>query len=231
MKIARIAGLTASACIAAFAVGWAIFTGVAWLGYSRLGADRNPDPALDRFMPVYEVAERHETLVSAPASIVFAAATTFSLEQSPLVRAIFRGREVLLRASSKNRVPPNQSLLEETKKLGWGMLAEEPGRCIVMGAVTQPWQPNVIFQALPPPEFASFNKPGYVKIVWTIEVKPVTPSTSIFRTVTRVQTTDAVARGKFRRYWALFSPGIWIIRKESLRIVRADAERRFRRSP
>jgi hypothetical protein len=38
-------------------------------------------------------------------------------------------------------------------------------------------------------------------------------------------TTDPVSRERFRRYWALLSPGILIIRYETLRLVRAEAER------
>jgi hypothetical protein len=54
--------------------------------------------------------------------------------------------------------------------------------------------------------------------------------TSVFRTVTRVRTTDPQARRMFRRYWSTFSPGILLIRREALRVVRAEAERRHRES-
>jgi hypothetical protein len=65
-----------------------------------------------------------------------------------------------------------------------------------------------------------------VKIVWNLSVEPLGPSESMFRTETRVATTDAYARKRFRRYWAAFSPGIRLIRRESLSIVKADAEQR-----
>ena len=48
-----------------------------------------------------------------------------------------------------------------------------------------------------------------------------------FRTETRVHTTDARSRRLFRRYWAVFSPGILLIRRASLKLVKAEAERRF----
>jgi len=44
-----------------------------------------------------------------------------------------------------------------------------------------------------------------------------------------VATTDSMARERFRRYWAVLSPGILIIRYEGLRLVKAEAER-MRRS-
>ena len=59
------------------------------------------------------------------------------------------------------------------RAMGWGVLAEIPGREIVMGAVTQPWEADVVFRPLPSAEFAAFAEPGFVKIVWTLRADPV----------------------------------------------------------
>ena len=101
----------------------------------------------------------------------------------------------------------------------------------MVGAVTQPWEADVVFRGLPPEAFTAFNTPAYVKILWTLEVEPRGDSASVFRTQTRVATTEAYARSRFCRYWAVFSPGILLIRLESLRLVKADAERRAREAP
>jgi hypothetical protein len=50
----------------------------------------------------------------------------------------------------------------------------------------------------------------------------------VFRTETRATTTDPVSRAKFRRYWAFLSPGIILIRRMSLGLVKREAERRAR---
>jgi len=55
---------------------------------------------------------------------------------------------------------------------------------------------------------------------------PIGPAESVFRTETRVATTDPVERWKFRRYWSVFSPGIVLIRQVSLWLVKERAERR-----
>jgi hypothetical protein len=83
-----------------------------------------------------------------------------------------------------------------------------------------------VFRALPPGEFAAFNDPDYVKIVWTLRADPVDAAHSIFRTETRAVATDAEARRKFRRYWSFLSPGIIVIRWMSLGPLKADAEQR-----
>ena len=202
----------------------------------RVGAIRPRQPAirpdeqdalLDRFMPTYEIAERHRIRVKAPADITFAAATDMNLQQSPIVRAIFKGREWIMRSHPAPQPAPG-SFIEQMRAIGWGMLAEVPGREIVMGAVTQPWVANVVFRPLPPEEFVAFHDPDYVKIAWTLRADPVGDGESVFRTETRAIATDPSARAKFRRYWSFLSPGIIVIRWASLGPVKADAERRAR---
>ena len=182
------------------------------------------DPMLDRFMPEYEVAERHETRVHAPAPVTWDAARSLDLNRSPVIRAIFAGRELALR-SARTRATRPATFLEEVIGLGWRILAEEPGRELILGAVTRPWEPNVRFRGLAPEDFAAFREPGYAKIAWTLVVEPRDAGESVFRTETRVATTDPGSRARFRRYWSVFSPGIRVIRWETLRLVRRAAER------
>jgi hypothetical protein len=198
-------------------------------GTRQVGAVRpNPDVVspLDPFMPKYDVAERHEIAVAAPAGITMAAARDMDIYRSPLVRAIFAVRTLPARLrGAPPRVPA--SLLTETLALGWRVLADQPGRMIVVGAVTQPWHADVTFHGLSPTAFVAFDEPGWAKIAWTLEAIPLGASASRFRTETRVSTTDARSRRLFRRYWAVFSPGILLIRRASLRLVKSEAERRL----
>jgi hypothetical protein len=70
-----------------------------------------------------------------------------------------------------------------------------------------------------------------VKIIWSLRADPLGPDDSMFRTETRAVATDDFARLKFRRYWALVSPGVALIRHASLGPVKAEAERRTRLRP
>jgi hypothetical protein len=208
---------------------YATHAGITWstYGHAPVPSPEEEDALLDRFMPVYEVVERHHLRIAAPAALVLASARDVDLFRSYGVRAIFKARELLLGATPDHGVRPG-GLLIQVQSLGWGLLAEVPGRELVVGALTRPWEANVTFRALPPEEFAAFCEPGYVKIVWTLRVDPISASHSIFRTETRVMTTDSTARAKFRRYWSCFSPGIVLIRWISLRSLRRQAERRAR---
>ena len=86
--------------------------------------------------------------------------------------------------------PGSARASRQTRSIGWGVLAEVPGREIVMGAVTQPWLADVVFRTLPPDTFAAFAEPDYVKIVWTLRSYPIGDTESVFRTETRVSTTS-----------------------------------------
>ena len=215
--------------LGAIAAAYATYAGVTWFryGHASRSTSENGDALLDRFIPFYDVAERHHIRVDAPAAIAFAAACETDLLQSAVVRAIFSAREVVLGSEPDPAVRP-RGMLALTKSIGWGVLAEVPDREVVMGAVTKPWEANVVFRGLPPDAFATFDEPGYVKIAWTLRADPTGPMESVFRTETRAVATDPSARAKFRRYWSFLSPGIIVIRWMMLRPVKVEAERRAR---
>lgn len=210
----------------------AAYAGIAATAWWRYGSARAPaggaaDPLLDRFMPRFDVVERHHIRVEAPADVTLRAAGEMDLQQSSIVRVIFRTRELILRSAPARSEPP-RGLLAQMEAIGWRLLAEIPDREIVMGAVTQPWEADVVFRPLPADAFADFMVPGFVKIVWTLRADPVGDHASVFRTETRAVATDSDAKRRFRRYWSLVSPGIFVIRWLSLAPLKSEAERRFR---
>ena len=214
------------------AASYAAYVARTWYRYGHVtdqAGSQDQDELLDTFMPDYEVVERHRVSIAAPAEIVLIAASEMDLQGSVISRGIFKARERILGADPDTTLRP-RGLLALVTSLGWGVLAEIPGREIVMGAVTQPWMANVVFRALPADEFAAFHEPDYVKIVWTLRADPLGPAESMFRTETRAVTTDPVSRARFRRYWSFLSPGIILIRWLSLGPLKVEAERRARES-
>ena len=201
--------------------------GTTWLryGHPRRAAPDERDEFLDRFMPLYDVVERHHIAVDAPATVTLEQARSLSLDTIPLARAIFKVREYLLAGAPRRGDLPG-GLIDEMRALGWGVLAETP-RSIVMGAVTRPWEPNPTFHAVDPQAFAQVNPPGAVKIAWTLRADSVARDASVFRTETRAIATDGDARTRFRKYWAFLSPGIALIRWATLCPIKRAAERRF----
>ena len=205
-------------------IGWAVWFGVAWVSYGH-AAPQPGGSLVDQVMPDYDVAERHEVTVAAPAEVTYAAALDVDLERAAVIHAVFAGRRLLLPHTDAAAA---QLTLAQLESIGWARLAETRGREVVFGAVTQPWRGDVRFEPLPCDSFVAFARPGYVKIVWTLAVDSLGPARSRFRTETRVIATDAGSRAQFRRYWAALSPGIVLIRWQAIHLVRADAQRRWR---
>jgi len=178
---------------------------------------------LDRFIPVPEVAEQHHISVHAPAATVLAVAREIELLNSPLVRTLIKAREIALGGEADRRTHP-AALIPQMLSIGWVILAEEPDREIVLGAVTKPWEANTVFRSVPPDAFAAFDEPGYVKIAWTLRAIPHGAGASTFYTETRVCTTDAATRARFRNYWSFVAPGVKLIRWTMLRPLKVLAE-------
>jgi len=181
---------------------------------------------LERFIPHPDVRERFETTIRAPAGMVMDVAGEFDMQSLPAVKLIFRLRERLTRAT---RVVPRkpQGILAETRALGWGLLAEQPGRFIVCGATCQPWLADVVFSAVAPDQFLAYAQPGQVKIAWTLEAAEIGPGLTRFGQETRAVATDLQARIRFRRYWRWARVGIIAIRLLMLPAIRKEAERRW----
>jgi hypothetical protein len=181
---------------------------------------------LDRFIPRPDVRERFETTIRAPAALVMDVAANFDMQSLPAVKAVFRLREALLGATRSTPRRP-QGILEETRALGWGTLAEEGGRFVACGARCQPWLANVEFSTIAPDEFAGYSEPGQVKIAWTLEAQAMSPDVTRLAQETRAVATDAESRIRFLRYWRWARFGIIAIRLLLLPAVRKAAEARW----
>ena len=206
---------------------YATLAAVNWFRYGRVtkGEGEEADELLDRFMPEYEVVERHHIAVKAPAAITFAAARELDLDGT-IARLLFNARALALGGAVDPRPTVPQPFVARAQAIGWQVLAELPGSEIVFGAVTRPWEAAPAFRGIPASEFEAFTEPDYVKIVFTLRADPANNDASVFRTETRVCTTDAAARRKFRTYWAFVKPGVALIRLLMLAPVKCEAERR-----
>jgi len=228
-RLAKVTQSAARGLVYAAALSVAAYAARAGLTWFRYGKPKacawcERDELLDCFMPLYDVEERHHIRVGAPAAATFAAACMANLDGSWLVNAIFKTREVILGGTPAANPLPD-GLLPRMEAIGWRVLLERPGCELVLGAVTKPWDAHPTFRSIPADQFAGFDEPGYVKIVWTLRADPLGDRESMARTETRAVATDEAARAKFRRYWTVFSPGIVLIRRSLLKQIKRAAER------
>lgn len=161
---------------------------------------------LAELLPEYDVRERHSVeLGSVPADRALMAARDVTLGELPLARVLFRLRGL--------PAPSTRPLLEVE---GFSVLAEEPGREVVVGAIGRPWTPRGGLRR--DVDFRSFAEPGYAKIAFNLLVEHETLSTE-----TRVLATDAGSRRRFRAYWLVVRPFSGLIRRLGLRAARRRA--------
>ena len=100
------------------AATYGVLVAAAYLRYGRpsVPAPAEADPLLDTFMAEYEVAERHQVQVHASADATLRAATQVRLQDSAIVSAIFRARELVLGADPSDA--DQRGLLAQTLALG-----------------------------------------------------------------------------------------------------------------
>jgi hypothetical protein len=186
---------------------------------------------INSFIPEPDEALHHEILVRAPANVVFSTARNLDLWSIPPVTWIFWLRAQVFHPGRSAPPPPGRGLVAQMLGLGWGLLAERPGRELVMGAFTAPWTPDAPFRAVPPGTFREESPPGQAKIAWSLEAEPLDDTRTLFRSQTLVLGTDPSAKRRLRCYWLVFGAGIVLIRWLALRALKRRAELEFRPPP
>lgn len=183
---------------------------------------------LDPFIPRYDIRERFEKIINAPVEVVMRTAYDFDLQSILPIRAIILLRELLLGSRRDKGPRKTLGLVAETRALGWGALVEVPDQLLVCGAHCQPWFGNVKFTAIPADDFAFFDLPDQVKIVWSLETTEIETNKTRFVHEVRAFATDDEARRKFMRYWSWARFGIIAIRLLLLPAIRRRAEHEWK---
>ncbi|HEY2856272.1 MAG TPA: hypothetical protein VGJ18_25755 [Gemmatimonadaceae bacterium] len=191
---------------------------------------------LDALMPVYDVAEHHQTVVRAEPATVFAAIKSFDLSNSPVTRVLLFARAVpailgaLVRSPrdvlAESRLRRAELRFADFERAGFKVVAERAPEELVIGALGKFWKVrSALRMDMSAAHFASGPPPGYALAGWNFTVEPRHDGTSQLRTETRVWCAPEV-RAKFRVYWLVIRPGSGLIRREILRVIRREAESR-----
>jgi hypothetical protein len=173
-----------------------------------------PDSLLDRFLPRFDVATSHATLVRASPAATFAAVKRVDLGRSLLVRLLLG-----LRGLGTTRVT-----FERLTGSAFVLLGEHPGRELVLGIAGRFWTPTGHIRRIPSDRFATTTEPGTAKAVWGFRVEPAGDGVTRLVTSTRVLCADAAARRRFRAYWLAVKPLSGLIRRRALALARREAE-------
>ena len=173
---------------------------------------------IDRFVPRFDVQERHRITIAASPERVWAALHELDLGRSLTVRWLFAARGI--------RAPGRRASfsLADAERLGFVVLGEDPGTEIVLGAIGRFWRPTGGLLRIAPGEFTTFERRGYAKGALNFRLSGAPGGTAVL-TETRVVATDLAARRRFRRYWRVIRPFSGWIRRRALTLLKAVAER------
>ncbi|HUP61971.1 MAG TPA: hypothetical protein VNA69_16310 [Thermoanaerobaculia bacterium] len=170
---------------------------------------------LDRLMPHCDFVERHSMLVHATPERVYAAIRTADLAGHPVVRTLLAVRGLGRSAKAFN--------LDAFIGDGFGLLAEDPPRELVLGVQGPFWKPACKLQAVSAGSFLAPVPNGAARAAWNFLIER-SGETSRVTTETRVLCAED-ARMLFRLYWMLVRPFSGLIRRMMLRAIRQEAER------
>ena len=108
-------------------------------------------------------------------------------------------------------------------RYGWDLLGENPSE-IALGQIGRPWKAAgaAVGPVVAPAAFATYDKPGYAKLAFSLRVDPRGTTSSILRLESRVALTDAASLRRFRRYWMVIGPFSGLIRRVALRLLDTD---------
>ena len=176
---------------------------------------------IDSFAPNPDAVETHSIAINASPEVVYRALWTADLGGSLIIKFL-----LALRSLPEFTRHPCQPLPQDRKitlqtliDAGFGVLAKQPGKEIVLGICGKFWRPTGNLSPFNRADFDEPVAPGLARAVWNFHVEGVADQTTL-STETRVICGDRGSRRKFRTYWFVVRPFSGLIRRLMLRSVR-----------
>lgn len=170
---------------------------------------------IDQIMPNYDRREVHRCSVAAPPAAVWAAVHELGGEELKLMRLLMG-----MRTLGRNRESSDRTVLEGFRRMGFRVVADEPGSELVVAGIGRFWTLSGGLRKVEGREFfTAFEEPGYAKVAFNFRLED-----GKLTTETRIAGTDAHARRRFGLYWLLVRPGSGLIRREWLRAIARRAQ-------
>ena len=123
----------------------------------------------------------------------------------------------------KKRKANSALTLGRLEKEGFGLVAEQAGREIVLGVTGRFWKASAKLSPATPEQFKLGPPPGEVLVAWNFLVDPAPEQHARLSTETRILAADVDTRLTFTRYWLVVHPGSALIRRSMLAAVAREA--------
>src|SRR5713226_8861728 len=146
---------------------------------------------IDSFAPSPDAVEAHHIAIAAPPDVVYRALWTADLGRSPIIKLLLALRSLPDFATHPGRtLPRNQPITLETLiDSGFGVLAEQPGKEIVLGVSGRFWRPTGNLSTFNRADFDAPVPAGLARAVWNFHVEAVNGPTTLV-TETRITCGD-----------------------------------------
>lgn len=182
---------------------------------------------IESFIPNPDAIETHKIEIAASREVVYQALWTTNLGGSPIVKSLMALRSLPGIVSNPKRMRrlPRQVTLQTIIEAGFGQLAEESGREVVLGVEGKFWRPTGNILPFSEEMFRGTVQPGLARGVWNFAVQEVGNGRTVLSTETRVVCGDAASRLKFRAYWTVVRPFSGLIRVIMLKAVKKACAR------
>lgn len=181
---------------------------------------------IDSFAPNPDASEIHKLEIGASCEAVYRALWTTNLGNSATVKGL-----MFLRSLPSFMLKPECRLQARRKitlqtliEAGFGRVAEEPGREILLGITGRFWRPTGNTLPFKQEDFNGAVPAGLARAVWNFHVQEVAANRTLLSTETRITCGDKRSRMKFRAYWLLVRPFSGLIRLVMLRAIRRTCE-------
>ena len=162
---------------------------------------------LDEILPEYTVREKHGRVVNANEEALWQAVRHLDFSSSKITKLLFKLRGL----------PTHGLTLDQMIKNGpFGIIAEDPGRELVIGLVCNHLMMPQSFNTLD--EFLAIKGENINRIAWNFYLQKESNGISM-TTETRVLCLGEKARRIFLPYWTLIRPFSGLIRLEMLKIA------------
>lgn len=172
---------------------------------------------LDALMPRYDMRASHDLVVDASVPDVYQAVLETDLAESLVTKVLMAIRSLGRRAQSSFR-------LGQLPATGaFFALGSDPPRELAAGVIGRFWSMEGAVIDGNRAAFEASLPPGMAKAIWSFRVDDDAGG-ALLTTETRVLCSDDDARRQFLRYWTLVGPFSGIIRREALRLIRAQAQ-------
>lgn len=183
--------------------------------------------ALDVLIPRPALVEIDWINITAPPTQVWERVRHGTIGETRLTRALFALRTLAERRHAVR--PPNGVRLDAMRSSpespGFQVLIDDPPCEVAVGAIGKVWRIRIPFVHLPDASaFAAFATPDFVKVAWTLRVRPLADDRSRLDVEVRVVATSDAAWRRFRRYFRVIGPGSRFIRRTLLREIARELE-------